>query len=210
MKQLVLVLLFSFSVSSCYNRFSCGPAQNKNLGAISFSSSFQDWNKENQHDTLFFSNSTDTLRLLTSTTTSSKPKRAKAYHVCESIDIKPYTAYAFYEYPNKERMFQGDATLLHIDPVIVYEDQQKQELLYLNLAYGNNSIKAAIPANTSDQKGPPFTTQGTRFIWQKTVSLGDKKFSYMWVCEANGLAMYYHPRKGMVAIRIDNTIFYKH
>ena len=210
MKPHVFLLFLFLVLSSCYNRFSCGPAQNKNLGTISFSKMFQDWNLAQQTDSLVFVSKTDTVTLIKNDYNTQKHKQAKVYNVCQSIDIKPYTAYAYYEYPNQEHMFQDDAVVLHIDPVISYHEDTKQESLYLNLAHGNNSIKAAIPANHGTLKGPPFNTHNTRFILQKTLSLDDKKFSNIWVCEANGLAMYYHSHKGIIAFSINNTMYYKH
>lgn len=199
-------LLIVLTLSSCYNRFSCGPSQNKNLGTIDLSKTFKSWNLEQQIDTLFFVSKTDTLVLVKKNYNSPKHKQVKAYNICQRIDIKPYTAYAYYEYPNKASYFQGDDILLHLDPEITLDNETREETLYLNLAHGNHSLKAAVPLAQGVTEGP-FFDASTRFVFKDSITLQGVRFRDVWVCDSLNSQMYYSASLGLVGIGIDGRGF---
>ena len=206
MKQLFLASIGFLTILvfiSCERGVVCNENDNKNLGQISYSE-MNDFNTEKETSTLTLMRNSGLLELPL-TNTSNSPNQWIDYKVCESVDVKPYSAYAYYEYENINRTFSNEDVLISIEPQILNNDGEELEVIYINLAHNNSSIKGIVPVDELGEYEPELDV----FDFMGTISINNKTFYQSYLFEKDDLKIYYSKDQGIVGVNIDGLVYSK-
>lgn len=208
MKKILSLILFSallsMSLVSCVKRINCDESNSKKIGTIQYSQALNQANIEEQSNSMTFTNGERSVKL-SRAALNTIPHRLNDHIICEEIDIKPYIAYAYYEYVNKDNMFSGDSITILFEPIIEGSKEHPKNLLYINLAYGiSSSLKGGI---SFDDKSVSPSDIIHPFELQDSILLRDKTFKNIWVSESEDAGIYYSLTDGIVAIKMKNEIW---
>jgi hypothetical protein len=207
---MIFLLISSLAFSSCVNRFKCDASNQVRLGEIDYSATFKEWEIEVASDLMKFTSSNETISLKKREANELPFKRLNEYLVCKSINIKPYRAYAYYEYKNLSSHFASDEMSVVIEPDISKEEGKRAESIYLTFykAGASNSIKARVPVTNLDLDKPrePF---GVLFTFHDSIMLEDRNYTDVWMYKEENMAIYYNKENGIVALESDQTIFHR-
>lgn len=212
MKIKFLILILAISIlgfTSCIRQSNCDNSREKNLGRIDYSNEFQEFEIEIVPKKITFSNSTDELVFTKNENPNPPPRRLNEYIVCESINIKPYTAYAFHEYDNLENVFLEDSSVLVLNPEIEKIGDQRGESLYINFGQeGVGNIKGRVPINNIDTTitYQPF---GELFKFRENINIGNQPFEKIWFFRKGNMGMYYSKENGVVALEAGGEFYYR-
>ena len=202
------VILLSFC-SGCIRKVNCDSTKSKKLGTIEYSDKFKEFNIEDTKNTISFKSDSEELVFTRNTETTQNPKRYLDYKICESIDIKPSTAYAYYEYENLEGIFQTDSAILVITPDISKDINDREESLYLNFSKdGSIGVKARVPISNIDttRTYQPF---GELFKYHESINLGDKELEKVWSFKKEGTGIYYSKQLGIIALEANGKFYFR-
>lgn len=213
MQKVKFIPLLAYSLvlmlTSCFHKTSCDSRHDEALGEIDYSTDFQNCEIERSVDFLTFSSENTSITLQKSTTPNLEPNRLLDHEICQSLDIKPYTAYAYYEYENLNMVFSEESLLISIEPFIFEENTERKEVIFFTLSpETSESIKASVPIYDA-VVGEPLGLQNTQFIFQEQIELNDTLFEDIWVCQQDGNGIYYSKEKGLVAIELNDIIYLK-
>lgn len=199
-----LGLLAILALSQCTKKVNCDESDNKRLGSITYSDSFKAMNKEADTRVITFFHGSDTVTL-ENIPIAQEEQWLIDHKICESIDIKPYFAYAYYAYPGYTRVFSSGDMLLSINAEIQEENKERFELLYFNWSEWNRGYKCVLPVGKADYM-PEEESVKTMQYHSKMV-LGGKEYSDVWGYEELGNGIYYQAASGVVAIKRNDSIF---
>jgi hypothetical protein len=208
-----LVITSVLLLTSCTKRLNCDSSDNENLGTTDYSEAFKAWSIETDSEILsFYSNDGDTLRLAAQSIVVEEPRWLIESVVCEeALDVKPFKAYAYYEYEDKTRSFGGenDKAFLSIEPEIALHDEVRTESIFITLSTGAaTSIKGQVPV-TNSQSIPQSEPFGLHFTHLDRVELGDQAYTDIWVLSEDTLSIFYHSEIGIAALAIDEQIYHR-
>ena len=208
---MIFLLMISLALSSCINKFKCDASNQVRLGEIDYSDAFKEWETEQSYDIMKFTASNNNITLKRNEDTNAGTyRRLNEYLVCRSINIKPYSAYAYYEYKDLSSHFISDNMSVVIEPDISKEDGKRAESIYLTFYKTgvSNSIKARVPVTNLDldKPGEPF---GVLFTFHDSIRLEDRHYTNVWMYKEENMAIYYHKNQGVVALESDQTIFHR-
>lgn len=209
----LLLLSLITVMSSCFNRFSCDQSDDKNLGRISFSQEFTTWNIEANVDTLVFESASDKMVMVVQENSREKYHRLREYDICEEIDIKPYTAYAYYEYPNMNRFYSSNKGILVLEPSMENIEGTRTESLFITASLSDfYSVKARVPISHVE-KIKPESPNGRLFTYHESISLGDRTYSRVWhytkTADPYSTSLIYSKEKGVLAIQVNDTVYHR-
>lgn len=206
----VLLTAFFFGAlylfSYCTNRLRCNPSSSVLLGHVDFSERFEQMNIESGSDSLVFIGSNDALVFVRNNNRETDKRRFNAYKICTSIDIKPYTAYAYYEYNDRSSFFKGDSLLLVVQPAMSMEGEQVGESLYLSFSTNKGGLKARVPISNIDLNRR-YMPYGELFELQDSVVLDGDIYRNVWKFTKERAAMYYHMRDGIVGLVVEDELY---
>ncbi|MEM9821834.1 MAG: hypothetical protein AAF985_12210 [Bacteroidota bacterium] len=203
----VLLLLLVFLLNSCQKRFSCDESDHKKLGAIEFSPIFQEYTIEDQSNSMVFNDGESDLVFNRNNQIETTPYRLQEYNICESIDVKPFTAFAYYEYKNRSSAFVSNELLIEINPQIEKQNGNNAEFIYLSIAQ-NETFKASIPIGDQTE-APPFGNTNVRFEWKEQIELNGKVFYQVWHGQSANqrMGLFYKKEQGIIAIEIEGRYY---
>lgn len=206
---IVLVFCIIGLSTSCFRRPHCDISNEKKLGNIEYSDQFYQFNIENSNNTLSFSNASGELVFIRKNNPEKRPQRLNDYKVCESINIKPYTAFAYFEYENLESVFGMDSAILVITPEIEKIGDKRGESLYLNFSKeGAGTVKARVPISNIDttKTYQPF---GELFKFHASNTLGNQTFENIWSFRKDNMGIYYSKDSGIVALEANGEFYFR-
>ena len=206
---LILAISIIGLSTSCFRRPSCDSSDEKKLGTIQYSATFNQFNIEKSNNTISFSSPTKELAFTRNTDIEKRPQRLNDYKVCESINIKPYSAYAYFEYENLESVFMRDFAILVITPEIEKIGDKRGESLYINFGKeGIGTIKARVPISNIDTTitYQPF---GELFKFNPSINIGNQTFENIWSFRKENMGMYYSKSLGVVALEADGEFYFR-
>ena len=224
MKNLFVIFLLGIVIcllfSSCYYRRNCSSSDSIKLGETDYSDKFKEYNIERFEDTLIFKSSSNVLTLIRGEMPNKRPGAVREYSVCKGIDIKAYTAYAYYEYENLESMFYGDSSMLIITPDISAgknmrrkpiipvsaEKNMRREALYLSFTKKMPGAKGRVPVSNVDTT-KTYSPFGELFKYHDSIELNGAVFHDIWFFKRHQEGIYYSKTLGVVALEADNEIF---
>jgi len=207
--EFILVIAIIGCLSSCLRRPNCDISNEKKLGEINYSNQFKQFNIEGSTNTISFSNATETLAFTRKNDADQRPRRLNDYKVCESINIKPYIAYAYFEYENLESVFLMDSAILVITPEIEKIGDKRGESLYLNFSKeGAGTVKARVPIKNIDttKTYQPF---GELFKLNSSITLANQTFENIWSFKKENMGMYYSKSLGVVALEANGEFYFR-
>lgn len=202
----VYAIIFSglLMFNSCKQGLTCDAEDNEKLGEIEYNDVLQ-YNIEKDSEVLFFEGDSGTIKLPKSDVNNDTPHWWIDHEICESIDVKPYRAYAYYEYENINQLFGNDSTLISIEPQILNDDGSELEVIYINIAHKNQSLKGVIfidQVNTYMAELDEFESK--EFLQVDGVILNN-----IWILEEDGLGVFYSKQNGVEAIQIENRYYFR-
>lgn len=204
---LIFGLTIFIGLSSCFQKINCDISKEKKLGNIEYSNQFKQFNIEASGNTISFSNGIEELIFIKNNSLEKRPQRLNDYKICESINIKPISAYAYYEYENLETVFQMDSAILVLSPEIEKLGNKRGESLYLNFSKeGVGTVKARVPISNIDTTitYQPF---GELFKFNERITLGDQNFEDIWSFKSANLGIYYSKKSGVIALETNGNFF---
>lgn len=204
---LILGMAIIGSLSSCFQKINCDISKEKKLGNIEYSNQFKQFNIEASVNTISFSNGTEEMIFTKNNSLEKRPQRLNEYKVCESINIKPYSAYAYYEYENLETVFQMDSAILVLSPEIEKLGNKRGESLYLNFSKeGVGTVKARVPISNIDTTitYQPF---GELFTFKERITLGNQVFEDIWSFKEGTTGIYYSKKMGLIALEANGKFY---
>jgi len=203
------LLLISLTCLGCKKRFNCSPSNDLKLGNIDYSTEFKEWESEIYNESLKFS-TPDGFQILKKNDNSKFPLRLKEYLVCESIDIKSYKAYAYYEYKNHSSLYSNDSMtmLISVEPYINKENGVITESIFLSFNKSSYGIKGQVPI-TNVNSIRPTEPHGRLFKYHEDLEIGGRKFYKIWALEKGGSAIYYSKSKGIVALQMGIEFYFR-
>lgn len=216
----ICILMLCLAFMGCQKRFKCDDSNSKKLGDIEFSEQFGNWNNELKSDSIVFSTPSGNVSLRKVQSTEKRPQRVNEYLICESIDIKPQYAYAYYEYKDLSSFFSSDykdgqhgqdskGAIISVSPSILREkDDVKTESIFLSFNVKEYGLKGRVPVTHTKSMQPtkPF---GLLFEFHASKMVGDKTLQDVWVLEENDSALYYNKNTGIVAIKMGDVYWYR-
>lgn len=195
--------------TSCLQKINCDSSKEKYLGRIEYTQQFKQFNTEQTAKRISFSSTEDELVFTKDQNSPQRPRRLNDYKICESINIKPYMAYAYYEYDNLESVFLADSTILVLSPEIEKLGDKRGESLYINFSKeGAGTIKARIPITNIDTTitYQPF---GELFTFQERIPIGDRPYQNIWFFKKENMGMYYNKEVGVIALEANGVFYYR-
>lgn len=205
----ILLLAIIIGNLSCLRHPNCDSSKEKYLGRIDYTFQLKQFNMENTNNSITFSNAQEELVFTKNNNIAQEPRRLNDYKVCESLNIKPYMAYAYYEYDNLESVYMVDGGILVTSPEIEKLGDKRGESFYINFGKeGVGNIKARIPITNIDTTitYQPF---GELFTFQKRMTIGDKPFEDIWFFRKENMGMYYSKEVGVVALEANGVFYYR-
>lgn len=207
--SIVLLILIATvgSLTSCFQKVNCDISSDKNLGNIDYSNEFKQFNIEARANTISFSNSMEEFIFTKNNNLEKRPRRLNDYKVCESINIKPYVAYAYYEYENLETVFQMDSAVLVLTPEIEKLGNKRGESLYINFSKeGAGTLKARVPISNIDTSitYEPF---GELFKYNNRITIGNQNFENIWSFTKENMGIYYSKNLGIIALKANGKFY---
>lgn len=207
----LFILLLSILIisTSCFRRPNCDSTKEKNLGRIDYTQQFKQFNMEGTNNSITFSNAEEKLVFTKNKNSTQEPRRLNDYKICESINIKPYTAYAYYQYDNLESVFLVDSAILVLSPEIEKAGDKRGESLYINFGKeGAGTIKARIPITNIDTTitYQPF---GELFTFQERLTIGDRPYGDIWFFRKEKMGIYYSKEVGVMALEANGVFYYR-
>jgi len=202
---MLLVLCIMFT--SCFNKIKCSSADDKKLGVIDYTTEFKTYETESSKNSITFTGSDNKVYVFNKTSPSElTPRRLVEYEICRSIDVKPYTAYAYYEYENISNLFNTDSMVISIESEIANEQGVRTEVIFLNFAKNFSGLKGKIPISNIQaiQSEEPF---GILFEFFSNYELDNQNYNDIWVLKKEGVGIYYSKTNGIVALEADNIIY---
>lgn len=204
---LFLAVTIISCLTSCFKKINCDISNEKKLGNIEYSNQFKKFNLESSTNTISFRNGTEELIFTKNNSLEKYPRRLNEYKVCESINIKPFTAYAYYEYENLEIFFQMDSAVLVLTPEIEKLGNKRGESLYINFSKeGVGTVKARVPISNID---PNITYQpfGELFKFNDRITLGNQTFEDIWSFKKGTTGIYYSKKTGVIALEAKGKFY---
>ena len=206
---IILAICFVGFSTSCFQRVNCDSSDDKNLGNIDYSNQFKQFNIEKSNNTISFSNSTEELTFTRKNNPELRPRRLNDTKICESIDVKSYTAYAYYEYENLESTFSMDTAILVLTPEIEKIGDKRGESLYINFSKeGAGTVKARVPISNIDttKTYQPF---GELFKFQASIQIGNQTFENIWSFRKDNMGIYYSKSSGVIALETNAKFYFR-
>lgn len=207
------VLITTLLLTSCTKRLNCDSSDNKYLGTTDYSDAFKTWSIESDSDVLsFYSDNGETLHLSAQSIITEEPRWLVESVVCEeALDVKPFKAYAYYEYEDKTQIFstENSEVLLSIEPEIALFDDVITESIFINLSTDfATSIKGQVPV-TNPQSIPQTEPSGLHFSHHELLELGDEVYDDIWVLDDDQLSIHYKANIGIAALIINEQVYYR-
>ena len=206
---IVLAICFIGFSTSCFHRVNCDSSNDKKLGNIEYSNQFKQFNIEKFNNTISFSNTSEQFTFTRKNNPELRPRRLNDSKVCESINIKPYTAFAYYEYDNLESTFLMDSAVLVLTPEIEKLGNKRGESLYINFGKeGAGTVKARVPISNIDttKTYQPF---GELFKFQNRIQIGNQEFENIWSFRKDNMGIYYSKNLGIVALEANGKFYFR-
>ncbi len=204
-------ILFTIGIisSSCSNKIKCSATDDKKLGVIEYTAEFKTYENEGSKNSMTFKDSDNNSFVLNKTSPNETvPRRLVEYEICKSIDVKPYTAYAYYEYENISHLFSNDSMIINVEAQIANEQGVRTETIFLNFGKNNISLKGKIPITNVQaiQSEEPF---GILFEFFSNFELDNQNYNDIWVLKKEGVGIYYSKTNGIVAIEADGKVYHR-
>lgn len=206
--SLLLVGLITLMTTSCYHRTSCDSSDNKNLGKTDFTEEFKQWNTEQNTELMVFSNGTKNIELTRRKNTNKTAQRLKVKNLCESIDIKPYTAYSYYEYEDISSVFLGDNIIISVEPSMTNVEEVRTEVIFLSFNLENQGVKAQVPVINAEKviSSEPY---GNKFEFKESIEIAGKTLKNVWHVEREKSQIFYSKKDGIIAIANENDVYFR-
>lgn len=206
-------LIATLLLASCTKRLNCDSSDNEYLGTTDYSDTFKTWSIESDSDVLsFYSDNGDTLHLSAQSSITEEPRWLIESVVCEeALDVKPFKAYAYYEYEDKTQIFSTEnaEVLVSIEPEIALFDDVITESIFINLSTDvATSIKGQVPV-TNPQSIPQTEPSGLHFSHHELLELGAHVYDHIWILDEDQLSIYYSDKIGIAALRINEQVYYR-
>lgn len=200
----VIIILGLLSLNSCKQGLRCDAEDNEKLGEIAYDDILH-YNIESDELQLNFEGINKSISLPLINVSDRSPHWWIDHEICESLDVKPYRAYAYYEYDNLNQVFGNDSTLISIEPQIINDAGNELEALYINIAHENQALKGIIMVDQSDSYQPELDI----FEFEDYLQINGIVLTDVWRLQKEGLGVYYNKNNGVEAIQIDNVYFFK-
>lgn len=204
--SLLFIAFISLMTTSCYHRVSCDSGDNKNLGKTDFSEEFKQWSIENSTEDIVFSNGTKTIKLNKREETNKTAQRIKVKNICESIDIKPYTAYSYYEYDDISSSFLGEQIILSVEPSMTMVEKVRTEVIFLSFNLNGEGVKAQVPVINAE-KVKVSEPYGRKFELKEAIEIAGKTFKNVWHIEREKNQIVYSKKDGILAIAQGDDVY---
>jgi len=206
MRQVIFLSMIVIWAQAC-NLTPCDASRERDLGVLEHSKAMID-HVAPRDDYLTYK-SEDKSILLRHRDADSASLRANSHEICRSVNIYPYTAYAYYTYDNIDQSYITDNIVLTIEPRIMMEDGSRKESIYINLSSGvSASIKARVPIVGID-RSVQYEPYDELMEYDETLTLSGKSIKDVWSYERGDIGMYYTATSGVVAIMLDNIVYVK-
>jgi len=211
MKLNFTILVFGITIigcfSSCFQRINCDISKDKKLGNIKYSNEFKQYSIEGVGNKISFNHSSETFIFTRNINPDKRPRRLNDYKVCESINIKPYTAYAYYEYENLETVFQMDSAILVLTPEIEKLGNKRGESLYINFSKeGVGTLKGRVPISNIDTT-VTYQPFGELFKFNDRITIGNQDFENIWSFTKENIGIYYSKNLGIIALEANGKFY---
>lgn len=205
---LLFFVLTGLIQQSCFYRIKCDESKSVKIGDIEYSAKFARMELHRSDQELHFESNSGSLTFKRNDNSHNEIRRLNDEKICEEIDIKPTSAYKYYEYPNWGCSFIDGPGIISIDPEMEKLDDKRGESLYLTFSSGNSSLKARVPVSNIDTSitYQPF---GELFQFKNSIDLDDREFENIWVFRKGKTAMYYSESLGIVALEENEKIYWR-